>query len=576
MCCQYEQSAPLFQFWEYVISTTIGPPNSPFSRATFANCRHSCKNRPVENEQYRGGNQPRGDKQPPLIESLLRPRAYPHPVSKIELLETHISWVILTGEFAYKIKKPVTLSFLDFGTLEQRKHFCEEELRLNRKWAPKLYLDVVPICGSAETPTMGGDNAVIEYALKMLQFPQSARLDAQLDAGLLSDDDMYELAEKVAGYHRDAKSLDYVSDKDALERVTSPVRENFLYVRPHIEIETLQAIEDGTENALHRLESQLIDRQKSGYVRECHGDLHLANLVRLSSGIAAFDCVEFSADLRNIDVISDVAFLAMDLVSRARQDLAYIFVNRYLECSGDYAGMDMYGLYFVYHCMIRAKVAAIRCTERTEEEGREHDRQEVGHYCEVALDWINRPAPTLIAMHGFSASGKTWLSTRLMAQLPAIRVRSDTERKRLFDLEETADSHSTVGQGIYTDRARGDVYQTMFDVAERLLRSGYNVILDASFLQRGNRDAARALTAKLDVAFVIVDTVAAREELLRRLTGRKSGDDPSEADTDVLRHQFENSDPLEALELRGTVCVTTDTGFKLDDVVDAIVRCGHS
>ena len=173
-----------------------------------------------------------------------------------------------------------------------------------------------------------------------------------------------------------------------------------------------------------------MQRQRDGFVRECHGDLHLRNLVRLPSGIVAFDCVEFSTELRNIDVISDVSFLVMDLVARGRQDLAYLFINRYLECTGDYAGMSVFGLYYVYHALIRAKVAAIRSVERTDETGRQHDLEEMAHCCAVARRWSESRTPLLIVMHGFSGSGKTTLSETLMSRLPAIRVRSDIERKR--------------------------------------------------------------------------------------------------------------------------------------------------
>lgn len=513
------------------------------------------------------------DAWPTLIRSLLIPCAYPHPVSNIELIETHISWVVLTGPFAYKIKKPVVLDFLDFSTLPRRRYYCEEELRLNRKWAPELYLDVVPICGSDENPSIGGDTNVIEYALKMAQFPQHARLDEQLDAGLLNDDDMHELAEAIAGYHDDANSLDYVSDEDSIQRVRSPMLDNFSPVRPHVNGELLQRIQDWTEKSLRQLEPALIDRQKNGFVRECHGDLHLANLVRLSSGIAAFDCVEFSAELRNIDVLSDVAFLVMDLTGRTRQDLAYVFTNRYLECTGDYAGMALFGLYFVYHCMIRAKVASLRCTERTDVAGRRRDRKEINHYCFVALKWIEGRAPLLIAMHGYSGSGKTWLSSRLMSRLPAIRVRSDIERKRLYEINETEGSRSIVGQGIYTNRARSDLYVLLFDIAARLLECEYNVILDASFLRQEDRSSVQALALRLGIPFVFVDTSANRGELLRRVKRRqRNSSDASEADALVLQHQFENSEPLDVAERRETVAVSTDTDVNMDEIIKRLTR----
>lgn len=500
-----------------------------------------------------------GGMQSTLIAALTRPEAYPHPVSSIEIFETHISWVITTGTSAYKIKKAVKLDFLDFSTLERRRHYCEEELRLNRRWAPELYLDVLPICGSYEHPSVGGDGSVIEYALQMAQFPQSAQLDNQLNAGRLKEKDLFALAETIAGYHADAKIIEFANDNESVRKVRAPMLDNFAPLKQAIDMDLLYRVQQWTANRLRDLKPTLIQRRKDGFVRECHGDLHLGNLVRLPSGIVPFDCVEFSAELRNIDVISDIAFLVMDLVAQARQDLAYAFLNRYLECTGDYSGMDVFGLYFVYHSMIRAKVAAIRSTERATPEDRQQDIEDLKHNLAVAARWIEAPEPRLIAMHGYSGSGKTWLSSQLMSQLPAIRIRSDIERKRLLGLEETGGSDSEPGSGIYTETARAGIYERLIETAEGLLEAGFNVIVDASFLRRTDRQLLVGLAERQSVALNFVDTSADRDELLHRLEERGiSGKDASEADIKVLNFQYENSDPLNDAEREQTVFVRTD------------------
>lgn len=494
-----------------------------------------------------------------LIAALMKPEAYSHPVSSIELFETHISWVILTGSFAYKIKKAVQLDFLDFGTLERRLHFCQEELRLNRIWAPDLYLAVVPICGSIDHPLVGGEGEAIEYAVRMLQFSQGAQLDNQVTAGLLHEQDVHDLAETIAGYHGRAKIIEYANDTESVGKVRAPMLDNFAPLKQTIDMDLLGRIQQWTADSLRDLKPTLIQRRKDGFVRECHGDLHLANLVRLSEGIVAFDCVEFSAELRNIDVMSDIAFLVMDLVARARQDLGYVCLNRYLECTGDYSGLDVFGLYFVYHCMIRAKVAAIRSTDRTKGKDKEHDIAEVKHNLAVAARWMDSPRRWLIAMHGYSGSGKTWVSSLLLSQLPAIRVRSDIERKRLLGLDESANSDSKPGAGIYTDRARGDVYAKLIEIAEGLLEAGFNVIIDASFLRQADRKLPAALAERQGIFFAFVSTSADEAELLRRLQEReKSGTDASEADVDVLQYQFRHSEPFNAAERKKTVFVGTE------------------
>jgi len=513
------------------------------------------------------------NRQSTLIAALQKDRAYTHPVSSIEVIETHISWVILTGEFAYKIKKAVRLDFLDFSTLDRREHFCREELRLNQKWAPQLYLDVMPICGTCENPLLGGDGVPIEYALKMRQFPQSAQLDNQLAAGLLREKDLYRLAETVADYHRTATTIEYTNDRESVGKVRAPMLENFAPLKQTIDMDLLNRVQVWTTDSLVELKPALIERRKDGFVRECHGDLHLSNLVRLEEGIVAFDCVEFSAELRNIDVVSDIAFLVMDLVGAARQDLAYVFLNRYLECTGDYPGMTLFGLYFVYHSMIRAKVAAIRSAERLDDDERQTDIEKLKHNLAVAARWIDSPNPMLIAMHGYSGSGKTWLSSQLLSQLPAIRVRSDIERKRFFGLDELAVSASRPGEGIYTDASNKNVYKKLLQKCERLLEAGFNVIVDASFLGHGNRQLFKNLADRRGVSYSLVAVNASRKELDKRLQERSTrGKDASEAGIDVLRHQYENADVLTAAERRQAVFVATDEAVDLRNVIRQIKR----
>ena len=312
---------------------------------------------------------------------------------------------------------------------------------------------------------------------------------------------------------------------------------------------------------MNRLSVMLTRRHEDGFVREGHGDLHLANLVRLDTGIVAFDCVEFSRDLRTLDVINDVAFLAMDLIARRRRDLAYVFLNRYLECTGDYVGMALYGLYFVYHCMVRAKVAAIR-----------DDADEMQHYVDVALRWIDRKPARIAAMHGLSGSGKTTLSDRLLPLIPALRVRSDVERKRLFGLRENQSSDSGVGAGIYTDDAKSDVYSRALEIADGLLVAGLNVIVDASFLRHSDRQRLTALARRHGVEPVWLDTSAPDDELARRLVERaRTGRKISEADVQVLELQMQSRDPLTPEERARTVTIDTTQPIDWQELHAAIL-----
>lgn len=507
-----------------------------------------------------------------LVESLSHGRAYDHRVEDIRVLDTHISWVVLTGDFAYKIKKPIKLAFLDYSTLDKRKHFCELELELNKRWAPELYLDVVPICGTVDEPVVGGEGTPIEYAVRMKQFPQDAQLDAQLAAGLLVNKDMVHLAETVAEIHAAIPVYGASSGDAFLADIRQQMFDNFDYLQESTNEDDIRRLLSWTRLGLDDAAELMIARYESGYVRECHGDLHLRNLVRLPSGITPYDCVEFSVELRNIDVISDVSFLLMDLVARGERRLAYAFINRYLECTGDYAGVSVLGLYFVYHALIRAKIAVIRAIQRTHESSRRHDQKETAHYCNVARWWTDFGTPRLILMHGFSGSGKTWLSQQLMLRLSAIRVRSDIERKRMHGLQETERSGSAVGQGLYEQAASAGLYERLAGVAETILGTGHNVIVDAAFLDRAQRDRFRELAERVGSEFVIISTSAARNELHRRVeTRRRAGGDPSEADTAVLGHQFDHADALDADERDCVIEVATDRPVDFDKVCKSIV-----
>ncbi len=500
------------------------------------------------------------DCQADLVRALSTGAGFPQAVDEVEVIETHISWVFLAGDYAYKMKKAIRLNFLDFTGLDRRRRMCDIELTLNRRWAPELYLNVLPVAGDCERPVVGGDGEAIEYLLRMRRFPQSARLDRQLETGRLGTDDMHELAVSVAALHEQATPVAFVSVDDTHRRVIKPINDNYPHVERVADADDLAKIRDWTAKEVDKRNEMLMARHREGFMRECHGDLHLANLVRLDERIAAFDCIEFEPELREIDVVSDLSFLVMDLAARGRPDLGYVFLNRYLELTGDYDGMCLLDLYVVYHCMIRAKVAAIRHAERDDDVGRAEDVAEVRRYSELALRWIDRPAPMLVAMHGYSGSGKSWLSSRLLHALPAVRLRTDTERKRLLGLAETGATGSDVDQGAYTAGARLAVYERLLETARRLLDCGRNVIVDASLLRRAFRDRVRELADGAGVPFVIVSTTASDDELDRRLERReRKGRDPSEADRSVLAAQQASADPLDAREQARTVVVATDT-----------------
>lgn len=510
-----------------------------------------------------------------LVEALLRPDAFPHPAGDIELMETHISWVILAGNYAYKIKKPVVLDFLDFGTLEKRRHYCEEELRLNRPWAPELYLDVVAITGSAAEPVIGGDGEALEYAVKMLRFDQDLRLDRQLAAGLLTVRDMKELGQNVAARHAAAERPDGTERERLTRQAIHYCWENFDHLGDIIEEEEFAFLHGWMAAELDKQEATLLQRFDDGFVRDCHGDLHLGNLVRLPSGITTFDCIEFNPDLRYTDVFADVGFLTMDLTEKGHPDLAAHFLNRYLERSGDYEGAVLLDLFFVYRCLVRAKVAAIRSRERESDAERSADIRDAREYSAMACRQVTRSRPVLVIMCGLSGSGKTWLAERLMAALPAIRVRSDIERKRLFGLEETAGSGSGIGEGIYSADASEATYERLFTVAASLLGARHHVVLDAAFLNKKQRESARAVASAAGVDAVLVYAEAPPDVLRARIETRASlKDEASEADLAVLEHQLGTAEQPRAEE--SAIVIQTGGDIDVDELMTSILGRNRS
>jgi len=297
-----------------------------------------------------------------LVHSLINNGNFGHPVTSIELVETHISWVLLTGQYAYKIKKPVDLGFLNFSTLAARHKFCLIELELNRRFAPEIYLDVVSIGGRPDQPEIGA-SPVLEWAVRMHQFPPDARLDRQIKQGHISADDLWIFGASLAHLH--AQSTVFTDTSfDSIEAISKPSEDNFTLLSAHCQEsnlpEQLSLLAKWSATELTRLSRTIKDRQATGKTRDCHGDLHLENLVRLDDRIAPFDCIEFDVALRRIDVINEVAFLFMDTVRIGRQDLGYSFLNRYLEVSGDYPGIALLPFYSIYRCLVRAKIAILR------------------------------------------------------------------------------------------------------------------------------------------------------------------------------------------------------------------------
>jgi aminoglycoside phosphotransferase family enzyme/predicted kinase len=488
---------------------------------------------------------------PVLIRSLLEPRRYPGAVQQVTLVQTHISWVLLAGDFAYKIKKPIRLPFLDFSTLERRQACCKDELRLNCRFAPDIYLDVVGLFNTPDDPQWDGSGAPIEYAVRMRRFDEAGRLDHLCQRGDLRPEHLSDLAGTLVDFHARAAVAPAASRFGAPGQVIAPAHENFDELQlllPQADVQgRLHAMRRWTDDEFARLAPVMQVRKAAGRIRECHGDLHLANLVCIDGRVRMFDCIEFNEDLRWIDVASEIAFTYIDLLDHGQAGLANWFLNEALGRSGDYEAAKVLRFYAVYRALVRAKVAAIRDAQ-TPAAG----HTEALAYLALAEQLAHPPPVRLVITHGLSGCGKTVASTQLLQSDPqaaTLRLRSDVERKRLFGLPATQRSGSATGMGIYAADAHARTYQHLHAQCDMLLRAGWSVVVDAAFLRRSERAGFQALALALGVPYAILAPLAPPEVLRARIEARQAlGRDASEATVEVLERQMQWIEPLDTEE----------------------------
>ena len=502
----------------------------------------------------------------------------------VGVVESHISFVLLAGGHSCKIRKALNLGFLDFRTLAARRFDCEEELRLNRRLAPALYLGVMPITGSIVQPEFGGDGPVLDWAVRMRAFPQDAQWDHAVAQGRLAPHHIDELADVLWPFHRDAPQRAASAPRSHGEGSGQPtdVRARVLECLDALRTLLVGEADRARVAELMRWEAQafgalhgaLAGRANAGFIREVHGDLHLGNVTQLDGRCTVFDCIEFSPALRCIDVMSDVAFMAMDLHRHARPDLAHRFVNAYLERSGDYTGVRVLRYYLVYRALVRAKVAALRAAQLVDADGavvpadseRATAAAAIGRYLKVAMEFSHPPRPTLMLMHGFSGSGKTTASQGLLERCGAIRVRADVERKRLFGLAANARGDAAVNARLYSAGATEATHERLRQAARTALRSGFSVILDATFLDPAPRAQAKAVADALEVGYVIIDLPVDAPTLRERVRLRTArADDASDADLAVLESQLGHARPLRPDEQAAMFTFRGDWGPLVDN-----------
>ncbi len=495
------------------------------------------------------------DSFPRLVAGLRDPAAYPEPVTTVEERETHISHVFLAGDFAYKIKKPLDLGFLDFSAPEVRAHYCAEEVRLNGRLAPGIYVDTVAITGTPESPRVGGDGPPLETAVRMRRFDDRQRLDHELAAGRVDGAMIDVIGQRLACFHETGASASPPAECGTPAAVLAPMQENFEQIHAAIDTSAhdarLRALAEWTRERGEALAETLTARREAGRVRECHGDLHLGNMVRMNSDVAIFDGIEFNAALRWIDVASDLAFLIMDLDRLERPDLAGRVLDEWLAGTGDYQALIVLRFYLVYRAMVRAKIHAIRAAQADTADTRAESMAAFTRHLDLAARYTDSWAPALLITRGISGTGKSTAARALVERIGAVRLRSDVERLRLFADAAPAER--------YSEAASDTVHERLATLADHALGAGWPTIIDATLLEQRRRTPFFSLAERHGAPIRILDLhlpAALRDERLRRRAERQ--DDPSEADAEIAARQEQALEPLTEAEARVSIRVDND------------------
>jgi aminoglycoside phosphotransferase family enzyme/predicted kinase len=485
-------------------------------------------------------------------------RALSSSGNEVALIETHISYVLLTGPFAYKIKKAVAFAFLDFTTLALRRFYCGEELRLNRRLAPDIYLGVAAITGRVDAPEIDGRGPVLEYAVKMRQFDQEGLLSRAIARAGLTAGDIDALAAEVASFHHQTDVATGDAPFGRSEDIRQQALANFdpmaAVIQEARDRSDLEALLEWTKRNHVDLDRQFAARRQNGFVRECHGDLHLGNIALVNGRMTLFDRIEFNDSMRWTDVMSDVAFLVMDLRDRGRPDLGARFLTGYLDVTGDYDGLKVLRFYVVYRALVRAKIACLRLAQENADKDRAQSLAEYHTYANLAQCEIGAHSVSLAITHGPAGSGKTTRSQTWLEATGAVRVRSDVERKRMHGLHASDRGGSGVDEGLYGAAATDRTYARLAELARTIVTAGYAAIVDATFLKKRHRDLLRQVALDLGVQFAILDCSAPAAVLRERDAKRiGTGSDASDATVAVLERQIATEEPLTPEERRMAV-----------------------
>jgi uncharacterized protein len=511
-----------------------------------------------------------------LLEALQNPKIYPEKPESVEMIQTHVSAIFLAGEHVYKIKKPVDFGFLDFTTLEKRKYFCEEEVRLNRRLSPEVYLGVVAIRQHETHVALGeGPGEIVEYAVLMKKLPQECMMDRRLSAGKVTPERLQEIAGKVAQFHDRAASNAEISSFGQVEVIRTNMEENFSQTEKYVDVslsqKEFQEIRDQTRLFLKAQLSLFAKRIADARIRDCHGDLHLQHIC-LTDEILIFDCIEFNQRFRYGDVAADIAFLLMDLDFHGYAQLSADLAAGYLAISKDWPLYLLLNFYKAYRAYVRGKVISFRLDDPAiSDPEKTAALEESRRYFQLASLYAQRMnRPRLLVTCGLMGTGKSTIARALTDALNWTWLCSDQVRKELARIPAQERRYEPFEQGIYAPDFSEKTYQALFAQARAFLQRGSSVVLDASFKKERDRAAARALAGELNADFLLIECTCAEETIRERLEHRVAKrKEPSDGRWEIFQEQKEDFEKIEGMD--PGLFLSLDTRFPLASCLQTIL-----
>ncbi|MDD4858792.1 MAG: AAA family ATPase [Dehalococcoidales bacterium] len=484
---------------------------------------------------------------PELIQALLNPNLYPEPAARVELMQTQMSFVLITGDYVYKIKKPVNLGYLDYTTLDKRLALCRKELELNRRLCPDAYLAIVPIVKRDGKYALGGAGEAIEYAVKMRRLPREGMMDVLLPQDKVTTEMLAGLAAKLSDFHSRAATGQGINQFGSITAVRTNTDENFTQVAPYlgrtITNRRYQRIKEYTNTFIAENVPLFERRVADGKIRDCHGDLHAAHIC-FADGICIYDCIEFNDRFRYCDVVSEIAFLAMDLDHYGRADLSASFVNAYAAASGDTDLKTLLRFYKCYRAYVRGKVG---CFQLDDPHITDTEKPKIlantQSYFDLAAAYT-RAKPLLLITVGLVGTGKSTLAHNLAKRMGLAVISSDVTRKRLAGIPATERHYDEFDRGLYSSDSTRRTYDAMFAGARDFLKAGISVILDASFIKAAERRTAKELADAAGADFYIVECTLSETAIKKRLETRRRQASVSDGRLEILTPQQQNFEPV--------------------------------